>query len=232
MKSTLFSPPRRKAIVATMMMAAAAAAASELRPRKHLSQHLMQIELEKQVPQHFGDFEIDRGLRPLVADPTVQAGLDVLYDQVLARTYRNAKGERVMLTIAYGADQSSERTQVHRPEICYSAQGFRVRAIRDDMLQLTEHRVPVRRLLTQLGQRIEPVSYWVTLGDRVTLPGTQRKIEQVKLAFAGWIADGLLLRVSSIQPDLESAYALQDHFLQQLERVIAVDSRQRYFGGA
>ena len=48
-----------------------------------------------------------------------------MYDQVLERTYVHPSGLRMMLSVAYGRQQSVG-LQMHRPEVCYRAGGFRV----------------------------------------------------------------------------------------------------------
>lgn len=40
-----------------------------------------------------------------VVNPQTQELLDKLYSQILTRTYVNAKGYRIMLSLAYGSDQ-------------------------------------------------------------------------------------------------------------------------------
>ncbi|HET7864523.1 MAG TPA: EpsI family protein, partial [Burkholderiaceae bacterium] len=166
----------------------------------------------------------------VLPDPTLQARLDSVYDQTLARAYINARGERVMLTIAYGRDQSSEATAVHRPEFCYGAQGFQVRGRGVERVALDGGAVSVQRLVGTLGQRVEPISYWVTLADQATLPGVGRKLAQLRLGLAGYVADGMLVRVSTIGMPATAPYAAQDRFLQDLARALPSDVRARYFG--
>lgn len=222
--------PRVMLMVALMVLAAAAAV--WLRPTYRLAEHRPRIVLEKQVPESFGEWRIDRSIMPVVPDPGLQAMLDALYSQTLARTYINAQGQRVMLSIAYGSDQSNEATAVHRPEFCYSAQGFRVQSLGATELSIGGTRVPVARVLGQLGQRVEPITYWVTLDEAATLPGLGRKIEQIRYGLRGQIPDGMLVRVSSISPVTEEAFAVQQRFLDQLHAAVPPDVRSRYFGAA
>jgi EpsI family protein len=201
-----------------------------LRPTTRLAEIKPPIQLEKQIPEAFGDWRIDPNIRPVVPDPGLQAMLDSLYSQTLARTYINSKGERVMLSIAYGSDQSNEATAVHRPEFCYSAQGFRVRATGTERLTIGQTEVPVARVLAQLGQRNEPITYWVTLDEAATLPGVGRKIQQIRYGLKGEIPDGMLVRVSSISNSDSAAFALQQGFLEQMYAAVPADVRGRYFG--
>lgn len=215
-------------LLAAMLLAVALAQA--LKPTRSVAERLAPIDLASQVPATFSGWAIDPGTAPLLPDPSLQARLSAVYDQTLARSYVNARGERVMLTIAYGRDQSSEATAVHRPEFCYGAQGFRVRDAGEQRVALAAGGVTVQRLVGVLGSRVEPISYWVTLADRATLPGLGRKWAQLRMGLAGDIADGMLVRVSTIASPGDSGYAVQDRFLQDLARALPAPVRQRYFG--
>ena len=210
-------------------MVLAACLAQVLKPSQQLASHLAAIHLLEQVPSSFAGWRVDESTVPLLPDPTLQARLDSVYDQTLARSYVNAGGERVMLTIAYGRDQSSEATAVHRPEFCYGAQGFRVRGNGVERVAVDGGSVEVQRLVGTLGQRIEPISYWVTLADHATLPGMGRKWTQLRLGLSGYVADGMLVRVSTLGMPA-SPYSAQDRFLQDLARALPGDVRTRYFG--
>jgi EpsI family protein len=202
-----------------------------LKPTTRLAEIKPRIELEKQIPEAFGEWRIDRSIRPVLPDPGLQAMLDSLYSQVLARTYINAKGERIMLSIAYGSDQGNEATAVHRPEFCYSAQGFKVRLLNKERITVGDTAVPVARVLAQLGPRNEPITYWVTLDETATLPGFGRKLQQIRFGLKGQIPDGMLVRVSSISNSEAAAFSLQQGFIEQMHEALPAGVRSRYFGG-
>ena len=224
------SLPRVLAIVALMVLTAVAG--EGMRPTFRISEHKPRIALATQIPESFGEWRIDRSFAPIVPDPALQAMLDTLYSQTLARTYVNASGQRVMLSIAYGSDQSNEATAVHRPEFCYSSQGFRVQNAGTVELQIGGTRIPAQRLLGQLGQRNEPITYWVTLDEVATLPGVGRKLQQIRYGLRGQIPDGMLVRVSSISSSPDRSFELQQRFLEQLHAAVPESMRTRYFGGA
>jgi len=220
-----------RAAVFALCMAAALAGAAVLRPTQHLARMRPPIDLQAQVPTQFGEWREVKTMTPLQPNPEMQSRLDALYTQVLARTYVNAKGEHVMLSIAYGSDQNSEATAVHRPEFCYSAQGFKVTGAGKAELDLGTVTVPIQRLVTQQGSRLEPVTYWVTLDTKATLPGVGRKLAQLQYGLKGYIADGMLVRVSTIgTPSLEKQFAVQDAFLRDMHRALPTEASQRYFG--
>ena len=220
----------RRAVVFALACAAAAGGAVALKPRRRAAQELLKIDLATQIPAEFEGWVIDKSIVPVLPNPEVQAKLDSIYTQVLARTYVNANGQRVMLSVAYGADQGSDATSVHRPEFCYSAQGFSVRAAGEARLEIDGQPLAVRRVVGSLGARIEPITYWVTMNDKAVLPGFERKMQQIWLGLQGQIPDGMLVRVSSIDPVLAKGFAVQEEFLAALHRNMAVAVRGRYFG--
>ncbi len=219
---------RAAALVLAMLLAAWAAHA--LKPSRALADELPAVHLAGQVPLSFAGWRVDESVQPVVPDPTLQARMASVYDQTIARTYVHDGGERVMLAVAYGRDQSSESTAVHRPEFCYGALGFRVRSDGVGQVPLAGGAVTVQRLVGTLGTRVEPISYWVTLADRATLPGLGRKLAQLRMGLSGAIADGMLVRVSSLGEPTEATYAAQARFLQDLADTLPTDVRARYFG--
>jgi EpsI family protein len=222
--------PRSRVLILVALMVLAVLAGEWLRPTYRLAEHKPPIVLDKQVPEVFGDWRLDRSITPVLPDPSLQAALDALYSQTLARTYINAKGQRVMLSIAYGSDQSNEATAVHRPEFCYSAQGFRVRSVGIQSIQVGGAQLQVERLIGVLGPRIEPITYWITLDEAATLPGLGRKIQQIRLGLMGKIPDGMLVRVSSISGSQTESFELQRVFLEQMYAALPIGMRNRYFG--
>ena len=101
-----------------------------------------------------------------------------------------------MLSLAYGGDQSHD-TQIHKPEVCYPAQGFRLLSSKKDTVQLLGS-VPVMRIITELGPRHEPVTYWIRVGDKVVRGAIEQNLTPTSIAMGGHIPDGLLFRVSEI----------------------------------
>ncbi|MBX3618889.1 MAG: EpsI family protein [Rhizobacter sp.] len=235
LQAALGQPPRlsRHVVRALLLLAAmllAVGLAQALKPTRQIADRLPPIDLQAQVPLAFAGWQLDPDTAPVVPDPSLQERLDSVYDQTLARSYVNAAGDRVMLTIAYGRNQSSEATAVHRPEFCYGAQGFRVRSKGIGHLALATGGLTVHRLVATLGTRVEPISYWVTLADQATLPGLGRKWAQLRMGLAGDVADGMLVRASTLGMQGPAPYAAQDRFLRDLAGALPPGVRARYFG--
>ncbi len=88
-----------------------------------------------------------------------------------------------------------------------------------------------RRLITRLGAaRPEPVTYWVTIGEHAVVTGTDRKLASLRYTSRGLIPDGLLFRVSSIDPSPEHAFARQDQFIREFVAALSAQDRRRLAG--
>lgn len=217
-------------LLAATLMLGAAAAGEMLKPRVQLADLKPKLELQVLVPSTFAGWRELKEVTPVLPDPTVQAVLDVTYSQTLARTYVNDRGQHVMLTIAYGSDQNSEATAAHRPEFCYTGAGFRVRDHGTHVIEMGAHTLSVRQLIGTRESRVEPISYWVTLDENATLPGIGRKLAQIQYGLKGQIADGMLIRVSTIDADVDAAYAVHDEFIRDLRTHLPESFRARFFG--
>jgi EpsI family protein len=218
------------AIFIGLFMVSSAVMAVVLKPDERMAENLPPLSLEETIPEQFGDWHIDPSIVPVDPSPDVEARLDEIYSQTLARTYANSQGQRIMLSIAYGADQSGDGNQVHRPEFCYTAQGFQLLSSEIGRLITDYGSLPVRRLLAKQGPRNEPITYWITIGDKATLPGFRRKINQLAYGLSGTVPDGMLVRVSSISSNTEAAYELHAEFVRDMLASMDPQSRIRTAG--
>jgi EpsI family protein len=217
-------------VLAALLMLGGVAASEALKPRQSMADMKPKLVLAELVPPSFGVWREVRSMQPVMPDPTVQAIIDMTYSEVLARAYVNDLGQVVMLTIAYGKDQNSEATAAHRPEFCYTGQGFSIKNKGVHEAQLATHALEVQQLVGTKQGYVEPISYWVTLAESATLPGLGRKLAQLRYGLQGQVADGMLVRVSSPNRDLDKAYELHDRFIRDLEQQIPISFRARFFG--
>jgi len=185
--------------------------------------------LESMVPSAFGDWSIDPTIVPVPPTAEAQAKLDRIYSQTVSRTYVNSRGERMMLTVAYGGDQS-DALKAHRQEVCYTAQGFTIHDLHSADVAVPGASIPATRMLAVRDDRFEPVTYWFTMGDRVVRGRLQRLATQLREGFAGRVPDGMLVRVSSISTNAKAAYAAQQAFIGELLAAAAPGDRVRLAG--
>ncbi len=208
----------------------AAAGGFALKPTRHIADQGPKIDLSTLVPQQFADWKIDETIVPLLADPKQTAMINKIYNQTLSRTYVNSRGVRIMLSIAYGGDQS-DSMQVHKPEVCYPAQGFQVLKLVTGMFDTGFGHIPVKRLLATQGTRVEPIIYWLTIGDTVAVNSLKWKLAQMKYGLTGKVPDGMLFRVSSLG-DEAAAYPVQEEFIRVLLKTLSPENRKRLIGSA
>lgn len=216
-------------IVLGVAMALTAIATHALTPVTRLAETRARFDLAAAIPTHFAGWSVDTTLAPVALNPDSQAALDRIYDQTLARTYVGPSGQRVMVSIAYGGDQS-KALQLHLPEVCYTAQGFHIIDKRDGVLVTGFGSLPVKRLVARADLRIEPITYWITVGDQVTRAGLAQKLQMLAYGLSGKIPDGMLVRVSTIDHDALAAYRVQDGFTAALLAALTPQSRTRLLG--
>jgi EpsI family protein len=90
----------------------------------------------------------------------------------------------------------------------------------------------VTRMFAVRGERMEPVTYWFTMGDRVVLGRAERLRTQLENGLAGRIPDGLLVRVSTLSGDAPRAYAVHQSFVAAWMAAIAPADATRFVGAA
>lgn len=208
--------PTARSLILSLAMLGAVALADHLRPTEMLTEGQDVPDLNALVPARFGNWSVDDRIVPISVTPDVQAKLDILYSQLVNRTYVDKSGRQIMLSIAYGRNQSGDASQVHRPEFCYGAQGFQIEQSHEASLETRYGAFPVRRLVARAPGRTEPITYWVTVGEDIALPGLTRKLAQLKYGLTGVVPDGLLLRVSSISTDPVTSYREHEQFVSEL----------------
>lgn len=212
-----------------LAMAATSALTGALTPKVKLAATERRFDLERMIPASFAGWTVDATIVPLKPDPERQTMLEKLYDQTLSRTYVDRGGQRVMLSIAYGGDQS-KALQLHLPEVCYVAQGFQMLKAGDGVLPTRFGALPVKRLVARQNARNEPITYWITIGDKAVMSGIEQKLQRLAYGLSGKIPDGMLVRVSTIQSDAAAAYALQDRFVEQMLESLSAADRARLLG--
>lgn len=216
-------------------MLASAALATALTPSQTASRQNQLQRLDDAIPSHFGQWhEIAQlggpqvGLTPETGETLAQT----IYDQSLLRTYQGPNGQIVMLAVAYGARQNDD-LKVHRPEVCYVSQGFQILQSGLGTFKLGQGSIPITRLVARNGERYEPVTYWIRIGDEVVHGGFRLKLAIIKAGLLGSIPDGMLVRASTIVPQnsgYEEAFRTQDAFLHELLAATNASTRSMLIG--
>lgn len=191
----------------------AAGAAWSLEPRVALNL-LGRSKLAMIVPDRFGGWSSEVSGKLL--QPKTQGKLaDILYSDTLSRIYRrNGSNDAVMMLMAYGSTQS-DLLQLHRPETCYPAFGYRIEQSRAVRLRLGTGMLPARELLAVGPGRTESILYWTRVGDSLPTNSVEQRLARLRMAVAGYVPDGLLARFS-VEGNDESSFARLTLFVRDL----------------
>ena len=214
-----------KAIIILLMMILTASSAILLKPKFAQDEH---FNLETIVPKRFAQWYEDDSYAVLQVSQDKQAILSQIYSQNLSRTYLDDNGNRIMLSIAYGSNQSDSSMRLHKPEVCYYNQGYEVQNLVNNNLRTDFGLIETKRMIAYKEGRHEPVTYWIKTGDKIVF-GLNSRLMQLKYGLKGEIPHGLVFRASSIG-DEAVAYKIQEKFIRDLLAVLSPEDRVRLTG--
>jgi EpsI family protein len=221
----------RRSLWMLLVMSAAAGSVPLLHPKPAPVVQRHGPRIEAIFPAEFAGWRIDRTVAPVLPAPELEKKLGKIYDETVARTYVNALGERVMLSVAYGSNQTG-KLRVHRPESCYTAQGFNVQKLREQDVAVPGGELSVKRLLATSGSRSEPITYWIRVGAQTVTGMMGQRLAQLKRGLTGDVPDGLIFRVSTIGGNTNAEFGIQDKFIMDLLNSVSPQSRQMLTGVA
>jgi EpsI family protein len=224
------TPIDRRGALIGLACAAAAGGALALEPRRRISL-LGRGQLEQIVPKAFAGWSV-RPSQGLVVPNDEDSLAARLYSQIVARLYVHQDGAGVMLLIAHGGTQD-DLLQLHRPEVCYPAFGFALAANRLAPIELApEARLPARALSASNSERLEQILYWTRIGEHLPVDGRSQRLAKLEDQFAGIIPDGVLVRISNLEPDPAAALAINAGFATEMVRAVTPAYRPALIGTA
>lgn len=158
------------------------------------------VDLARTIPASFGPWR-QVSLDIASIDPNDRGeGPDAekIYDSVLDRSYRRqSDGAEVLLTLAYRRSLTQEQ-KIHRPELCYSAQGFVVSNFSRITVSSHEEGLPANMFRAVRPGRSETVTYWIRIGDVISGSPWQTRLALMRLSARGLRPDGILVRASVV----------------------------------
>jgi EpsI family protein len=120
--------------------------------------------------------------------------------------------------------------QIHKPEVCYATQGFQINQMTKINVDLGIGKVPAMHLVATQGQRVEPITYWIRIGDKLARGWFEQNIARVSYGLKGQIPDGVLVRVSNISGNEKDSYELQTAFLTSMLKGMHAEDRSLLVG--
>lgn len=218
---------RRNLLIAAACVGALGAA-EFLTPRQRLSL-LGKRKLEEVLPRDLPGWT-SHDVSDLVAPREEGSLASRIYGQTVGRTYKHTEtGFETMMLAAYGETQSRD-LQLHRPESCYPAVGFTITQSQLNKTPLGgSAALPTRRLVAEAPGRRESIVYWSRLGEYTPLGGMEQRVDVLRTAFSGYLADGLLLRVSALG-DPAQTFGKIDAFIVALLQATAPQARPALIG--
>ncbi len=218
-----------QAILASLAILSSAVLAQIFVPREMMVRASNSFNLGKIIPHQFGEWTSVPNIK--LVEPESDSLGRQLYSQELGLGFRDRDGHLVMLLIAYGPNQSA-RLQLHKPELCYTAQGFRITPTFQAEVAYREGVAPLTllRLTAQRETRREPISYWTRVGDDVPIGAVDRNLVRLRLVLQGKIADGALIRISTLGLPEDEAFKIHDRFIHDLLGAIAPEDLNFFVG--
>jgi EpsI family protein len=143
--------------------------------------------------------------------------MNKLYGQTVERIYQNTRTQsEIMMLFAYGDTQSND-LQLHRPEVCYPAFGFEIVSAKLISIPLSPgFALPAKMLVAHSPSRDETIVYWSRLGNFLPTNGGEQRLDRLKTTIGGFVADGLLARLSMATGDNFNAVIQISSFISEL----------------
>ena len=226
---------RLQVVLVSIALLTSSILAEVLAPRE-LMARTAALDLETAIPRQFGGWTPVPSIQPItpaepegVVDPDAKNGQ--VYSQEVSRGYADRSGNVVMFLVAYGPVQNY-RLKAHRPEICYTAAGFRISGKHEEVLAIGKGEQPLKltRLVAEREARFEPISYWMRVGNDIATGVVDRQIIRLKYGLRGIIPDGALIRISTVGLSEEMSFKVQDQFIRDFLDAVAPQDRKFFTG--
>ncbi|MEM6857732.1 MAG: exosortase C-terminal domain/associated protein EpsI [Pseudomonadota bacterium] len=175
-------------------------ALSYLRTPEMLTPPITEDEFSAAIPNTVGPWN-SRKSSEIVLPPNDEA--DRIYENIETRIYEGSDLPSMMLLIAFSSTQQDD-IQVHRPEVCYPASGFPILQNQPIQFDFRSTTIRARELLADRGGLKERVVYWVRVGNSFPTTWPQQRLSMAMQHLKGFVPDGTLFRVSTIEGPDES----------------------------
>lgn len=205
---------------------AAAATAAVGRPARNVDL-LGKAKLKDVIPEQMGSWTFVSS-SGLVVPPEDQLSR-ALYSQLLTRVYARPDGTSMMLLIAQSGTQTGI-LQIHRPEVCYTAGGYKLSELRRHVVDLPWGHLPTMSLAATADARTEQIVYWTRIGHHLPLSWRQQREAVAIDNLHGIIPDAVLVRISTIDNDTAGAVQAMDGFIKDMFAAVTPATREFLIG--
>ncbi len=184
------------------------------------------------LPARFGGWDSSQDEAAIVLPASYDRMSARNYDTQLARVYHQAGRADILMVVACAASQLGGLL-VHRPESCYPAAGFEISGDHAVTVKLGAGRQLAGRYLTaQCDARIEQVLYWIRIGNDFPTTSWAEQGAAARAALGGVLADGVLVRLSTVSADAAAALPDVAGFATELYAAAGDGGRRLLVGGA
>jgi EpsI family protein len=216
---------RRKFALGLAFTSVAGVAAAR-QPSKSVD-YLGKSKLEDILPEKIGrwTFVSTSGLVVPPEDQLARA----LYSQLLTRTYVDRDGQAIMLLVAQSPSQSGI-LQIHRPEFCYTAGGYRLTPSERHEVALPGRELSALSISATREARTEQIVYWTRIGNHLPTSWTQQRLAVAMDNLRGYVPDAVMVRVSTYGNDKAVALTDVDQFILALMSSVSPQLRRVLIG--
>jgi EpsI family protein len=166
---------------------------------------------ESWIPERIGPWSVQSISGVVLPPPDALA--DRLYDNLATRVYGGPGSVEVMMLIAYNFKQDGV-LQLHRPEFCYPAGGYRLSSTLPVTLALGPGReIPASAFTAVNATQTEQVLYFTRLGASFPRRWIDQRLSVLWANLHGEIPDGAMMRVSLLDADQSRALEILRGFL-------------------
>ena len=212
----------RREVVLGLSMAGAAALVAARRPDVKLD-YLGPRKLDQVLPNRIGrwNFVSNSGV---IVPPKDQLAM-ALYTQQLTRVYYDGN-RSIMLLMAYSANETGF-LQVHRPEFCYTAAGYRLSDFQLHDVRLNPAKsIRVNTLTAAREDGGEKLLYWTRIGNDIPTSWPKQRLTIAEDNLKGLIPDAMLIRVSTPLDDEAAGLAAMEEFVREMLAATAAPLRR------
>jgi EpsI family protein len=213
---------RRQALLGGAFLLTAGVATA--REPRHAIDLLGKRKVDKLIPTQIGRWTF-YSKSGLVVPPADQLS-DQLYSQLMTRVYAAPDALPIMMLVAQSGGQTGI-LQVHRPEVCYPAGGYRLSPSTRHIIALPGGGdLDTMAFSATDDNRVEQLMYWTRVGHDMPGNWAEQRWSVARANLRGDIPDAVLVRISTITPDRDAAMAALDEFTRALFAAVPPDVRR------